>query len=73
MVFLGKENELKCVKCGSPNLKKLFPGSVSGGTKKKEKIAAQEKLDAILSKPWDPNAPGKIIRDKKKQFRKRWV
>lgn len=80
LVFLGKENELKCVKCGSSELKRLFPGSIGGGAKKgrvpfkkREKGRAQEKLDAILKKPWDPNAPGKIITDKKKQFRKRWV
>ena len=33
LVNLGKENELKCTKCGSSQLKKLLPRFISGRTK----------------------------------------
>jgi len=33
LVNLGKENKLKCVKCGSSQLEKLLPRFISGRTK----------------------------------------
>ena len=33
LVNLGKENELKCAKCGSSRLEKLLPRFISGRTK----------------------------------------